>query len=204
MIPGGHLRLACALACRRPLLGLRILGVERDKLALEVRVEHLEHDLLEVGREDVDLDQVAREHGLARGLGMAGVLPAGDGAERALAQHGDVDEARVVALDQREPLVQAAEAAVGDLGLVEPAQRLDVLDLLHAQHVEVERADPLGKARALGRGLLLDQLALERLRATRGLAGSGRDDLDRAGDRAVARRQLVDLDRQVEAVEEVC
>ena len=123
-------------------------------MALQVVVEHRQHPIAAVGVQDLDLQQIAREHRLIRIQGIGNVLPRRDSAERQLRQEPDVDEPRVVALDEDDVLVEAAEIVAH-----ERAKGVDVFDLLDGEHVEIHALDSRGDQLPLGRRLACHEAA---------------------------------------------
>jgi hypothetical protein len=125
--------------------------------------------------DQLGLKQVAREDWALR-LRVGRVLPGGDPADAQLAaEHDpDVDEAVVVALEDHDLVVAAAEL----LG-VEVLQGGLVLDLLDEQHIGVEVKEALGDPLPFVRLLLGNQAAHEHpSTVVRALAHEKRDVLE--------------------------
>src|SRR4029450_8136322 len=92
---------------------------------------------------------------LGGALAGAAVLVGGDRPQGQLGQHGQVDQPRVVALDQDQEPVGAAEVLGGE----EP-RGVDVLDRLGGGHVQVHGGGPAVDGVLVGRVLSVDESAL--------------------------------------------
>jgi hypothetical protein len=88
-------------------LGVRVGGVERHVVTLQVIVEEREQASAAARVQDLDLEQVAREDRLPRIERVGHVLPGGHPTDRELREETDVDQARIVALDQDDVRVAA-------------------------------------------------------------------------------------------------
>jgi hypothetical protein len=132
---GDRLRLLAAPGIRAHGSLRRILA-KRDEVALQVRVVERE-ELVASSVHHPHAQQVAAEHPLLRCVRVGGGLERDHRAKREFGEHANADHPRIVALDQRDMRVQAAQ-----LVAIECAKNLAVLDLLHREDVEVHLPDP--------------------------------------------------------------
>jgi len=70
---------------------------------------------------------------------VARVLPGRDAADGQFRQHADVDQARIIAFNQGDVGIEIVQPIA-----VELLQGIDILDLLHRQHVRAHGADAVG------------------------------------------------------------
>ena len=98
--------------------------------------EHRAQPRLAIFPQHFDLQQIAREDRFAGVGGIGDVLPGDDATQWELREQADVDHPRVVAFDENDVGVQPAQVVA-----VELLERVDVLYLLHAEHVDIHPLD---------------------------------------------------------------
>jgi hypothetical protein len=162
-------------------------------VALEVIVEDPHQDTRAALIKDLDLEQIPRKHGLAGEAGMDYVSPRRHRSQGQLGQKCEVDQPRIVALDQRNPAVAATEVLA-----VEALERVDVLDLLDRQHVGIHAGYAIRNRLALFGRLAQDQTPAIGAEAMRGRVGDG--ERRRGVDDHILLRKLADLGLIVEAL----